>query len=571
MNEASVSTAAALARENEELRLQLLEAEELITAIRTGAVDALAVQGADGPRIFTLEGADQSYRTLIEQMNEGALLLGEDATVLYCNACMAELLDRALEEMIGGTFDRFVPAEFRTYWTTLCESGWAVGKAKGELPLMTYAGVLVPFALSMNVLTFNSASVLAVIVTDLSAQRKINTIQAQVAEQNAVIDRKNEELKRQEAARLVSEQAAAEANRMLEGIPHIAWTASPEGVNTSLNRRWFSFIGRESAETNDIRWLEHLHPDDHGPADVRWRTCLRTGATFEMEYRFRNKDGDYRWMLGRALPSYDEQGHIIEWIGTCTDIHEHKLALERIDQAQRQLQDNNEQLRRANVDLDNFIYTASHDLKAPISNIEGLLHALLWELPKEKRSGEVEPIMNMIQDSVDRFKRTIEHLTEVSKLQKEHAQPTAWMRLADVIQEVTLDLAPLVQASGAQLIVDVEACPAIAFSEKNLRSVIYNLLSNALKYRAPGRVPEVRLFCQTKADYVVLEVHDNGLGLTPSNQLKLFSMFQRFHSHVDGSGIGLYMVKKMVENAGGKIEVSSQLDIGSTFSVYFRR
>ena len=105
-----------------------------------------------------------------------------------------------------------------------------------------------------------------------------------------------------------------------------------------------------------------------------------------MECRIRNRHGDYRWMLGRALPSRNEQGEIIQWIGTYTDIHEHKLALERIDQAQRQLRDNNEQLTRVNVDLDNFIYTASHDLKAPITNIEGLLHALLRGAARRSRA-----------------------------------------------------------------------------------------------------------------------------------------------------------------------------------------
>jgi signal transduction histidine kinase len=213
-----------------------------------------------------------------------------------------------------------------------------------------------------------------------------------------------------------------------------------------------------------------------------------------VECRIRNADGHYRWMLGRALPSRNEQGEIIQWIGTYTDIHEHKLALERIDRGQRELRDNNEQLTRVNVDLDNFIYTASHDLKAPISNIEGLLDALLLELPAEAVQSEpVQPILALMQDSVNRFKRTIEHLTDVSKLQKEHGLPTQPVDLAAVIQNVSLDLDPLIQSTGARLDVDVAAVPTVLFSEKNLRSVVFNLLSNALKYHAPTRAPHVRL------------------------------------------------------------------------------
>ena len=386
-------------------------------------MDALAVQGADGPRIFTLQGADQGYRTLIEQMNEGALLLSEDATMLYGNARLAELLGLDLSEVIGSTFDAFVLPTFRDYWAGLVLKGWQ-GKSKGELPLKTSAGPLVPFSVSMNVLTFNDTPALAVIVTDLSAQREISAIRAQVAEQNTLLDQKTEELKREEAARQAGEYAAAEARRILEGIPHIAWTASPGGQLTYLNRRWYDFTGQDRQAPLTSEWSQYLHPADTRYSG-RLEQCLLAGQPFELEFRFRNLHGEYRWMLGRGLPSHNEKGETTQWIGTCTDIHEHKLALERIDQGQRLLRDNNEQLTRVNVDLDNFIYTASHDLKAPISNIEGLLDALLLELPPETAgNGEIQPLLALMQDSVNRFKRTIDHLTEVSKLQKEHGQST---------------------------------------------------------------------------------------------------------------------------------------------------
>ena len=566
-------TAAALARENEELRYQLEEAQELINAIRTGAVDALAVQGASGPRIFTLQGADQGYRTLIEQMNEGALLLSEDATVLYCNACLADLLGRALGEVMGSAFDDFVPPASKAYWAGLVRKGWA-GKSKGELPLQTRAGALVPFSVAMNVLAFNDTLALAVIVTDLSAQREITAIQAQVAQQNDLLDRKNAELKREEAARLAGERAAAEASRLLEGISQIAWTTNAAGQDTYRNGRWYDYIGQAPGQgpAAGRSWQQRLHPDDAGRAQGRWQESLRTGQPFEIECRLRNAAGDYRWMLGRALPSRNEHGAIIQWIGTYTDIHEHKLALERIDRGQRELRDNNEQLTRVNVDLDNFIYTASHDLKAPISNIEGLLDALLHELPAEAVQSEpVQPILALMQESVNRFKRTIDHLTDVSKLQKEHGLPTQPVDLAAVIQDVRLDLDPLIESTRARLDVDVAAVPTVLFSEKNLRSVVFNLLSNALKYRDPARTPHVRLRARPEGEFAVLEVIDNGLGLDAAHEQRLFGMFQRFHDHVEGSGIGLYMVKKMIENAGGRITVRSELGVGSTFCVYFVR
>ncbi|KUG08709.1 PAS domain-containing sensor histidine kinase [Solirubrum puertoriconensis] len=237
-------------------------------------------------------------------------------------------------------------------------------------------------------------------------------------------------------------------------------------------------------------------------------------------------------------------------------------------QAEQHLQATNEQLRRTNIDLDNFIYTASHDLKAPITNIEGLLYLLRDELPVEALRNEyVEVTLTRMMESVERFKRTIENLTDVSKLQKEHSQAATAVQLAPVVEEVRLDLGPLLQESRARLQIDVAGVPAVLISEKNLRSVVFNLLSNALKYRAPEREPDIRVRARVQDEFTVLEVTDNGLGIDPAFQSKLFTMFQRFHDHVEGTGVGLFMVKRIVENAGGQINVRSQLGAGTTFTV----
>jgi len=566
MNELAPLSATELARENEELRHQLREAEELIAAVRTGAVDALAIQGADGPRIFTLEGADHGYRTLIEQMNEGALLLSPEGTVMYCNGALAELLRCPLEEVLGSTATSFVPAAFQAYWAGLVAQGWG-GRVRGELPLQTRRGLLQPFSVSMNAITFDGALALAVLVTDVSAQQEIQAIRAAVVKQNALLDRKSEELVRQQAARLAVEQAAAEVSRVLEGIPQIAWTAGPDGRISYFNRRWFDYVGEAYSSVEQL--ANQMHPDDFELSLPYWLRSLNTGQALDVELRIRSASGEYRWMLVRALPSHNEQGEIIQWIGTYTDIHEHKLALERIDQAQALLRDNYEELTRVNVDLDNFIYTASHDLRAPITNIEGLVQALVSELPAQPATGsQVDLILQLMQDSVERFKRTIDQLTDVSKLQREYGAAAERVPLPTVVEDVRLDLEPLIRSLNADMQLEVVDCPPFPLSEKNLRSVVYNLLSNALKYHAPERRPQVRLRAWCEDQHLLLTVQDNGLGLDPAGQQKLFGMFQRLHDHVEGSGIGLYMVKRMIENAGGRIEVQSTLGIGSTFLVY---
>ena len=562
--------AAELARANQELRAQLEEAQDIIQAIRTGAVDALAVQGPGGPRIFTLEGADQGYRTLIEQMNEGALLLSAEATVLYCNACLAELLGCPLGEVMGRRFDEFVPAAGAGHWAGLVRAGWA-GKSKGELLLQTTAGALVPFSVAMNALPFGGTTALAVIVTDLSAQREVAAVRARVAAQTAEIERQTAELARQEAARRQVEQAAADTRRILEGIPQIAWTANARGENTYLNRRWFDYTGQDPAAPPAEPWEAFQHPDDAADTYRRWQRSLASGEPFEAEFRLRNRAGGYRWMLTQALPAqHDTRGRALQWVGTCTDIHEHRQALARVAHTQRQLEANNEQLTRANVDLDTFVYTASHDLRAPITNIEGLVQALREDLQAVPAAAPVQPLLDMVQDAVDRFRRTLDHLTTIAKLQSE-AGPVAAVDVAALVEEVRLDLLPQLRASGARLHVDVAACPTLSFSARHLRSICFNLLSNALKYRHPDRVPEVRLSCRPAGKgQVALAVQDNGLGIRANRLGDVFVLFQRLHVHVEGSGIGLFMVKKIVENAGGRVEVVSEEGVGSTFTVLLR-
>lgn len=228
----------------------------------------------------------------------------------------------------------------------------------------------------------------------------------------------------------------------------------------------------------------------------------------------------------------------------------------------------NTQLRRTNADLDNFIYTASHDLKVPIGNIEGLLYALRAELPADVlQAGYVGPILTRMLDAAHQFTHTIGHLTELAKLQNEHSPPAAALSLAAVVEDVRLDLVPLLEAAAARLTVDVAAEPPVLFAQKNLRSVVYNLLSNALQYRHPDRPPQIDVRAHVQPGFTVLAVHDNGLGIDPAHLPKLFTMFQRFHTHVAGTGLGLYMVKRLVDNAGGTIEVDSQLGVGTTFFV----
>jgi signal transduction histidine kinase len=243
---------------------------------------------------------------------------------------------------------------------------------------------------------------------------------------------------------------------------------------------------------------------------------------------------------------------------------------EELTVTNQELSKSNTQLTRTNVDLDTFVYTASHDLKAPITNIEGILLALRDTLPRAVQQDEVVAhLLELLNKTVSRFRLTIDQLTDISKLQLAHAGLAEPLLLAQAIENVRLDLLPALAAADTHLTVDVNPELVVSFSPANLRSIVYNLLSNALKYRAAERPSQVRVHAAQTASRVVLTVQDNGLGMSDVQQRQLFGLFQRLHTHVEGTGVGLYITKRLVENAGGTITVQSQPGVGTTFLVTF--
>ncbi|TGE28108.1 PAS domain-containing protein [Hymenobacter metallicola] len=245
---------------------------------------------------------------------------------------------------------------------------------------------------------------------------------------------------------------------------------------------------------------------------------------------------------------------------------------EELQASNKELLVTNQQLTRTNIDLDTFIYTASHDLKQPIANIEGILLALrehLREIEPLQNDVLVAQLLGMLQQTVTRFQLTITQLTDITKLQLAHTGPAEAVELAAVVEEVLHDLAPAIQAAKAEVEVKVPPGLLVSFSPANLRSIVYNLLSNAVKYRSPDRPARVWVRAVRTDQAVLFTVQDNGLGVSELQQRQLFGLFQRLHTHVEGTGVGLYIVKRLLENAGGSITIHSQPDAGATFTVSF--
>jgi signal transduction histidine kinase len=247
-----------------------------------------------------------------------------------------------------------------------------------------------------------------------------------------------------------------------------------------------------------------------------------------------------------------------------------KDELESVIQVRTQeLQLNNRQLQQSNTDLDNVIYSASHDLKGPIANLEGLTSRLVTMMNAKLQTDE-RKLLDMMIQSVIKLRRTINELTEVVKVQKDiHELPMELVSFAELLDELKETVWVEVEQVKGTIAVNLEV-ETVYYARQHLRSILYNLLSNACKYRSDQRKLEIDVCTFYQQSQLVLVVRDNGLGMQESHVSKLFTMFKRFHTHVEGSGIGLYIIKRMIENHGGRIEVASQPDQGTVFTVYFK-
>lgn len=284
-----------------------------------------------------------------------------------------------------------------------------------------------------------------------------------------------------------------------------------------------------------------------------------------------NKDGEivHGYFNLVYQPLIDANGKIEAVLLFAVEVTELVNARKALLITNDELSGKNNELLRINNDLDSFVYTASHDLKSPIANMEGLA-TLLRDILQGKLEEEDMKVLDMVQHSINKLKGTIADLAEITKVQKELQSSLEPLSFNGMLQDILLDLDVAINEAEATVTIDLQV-ENITYARKNLRSIIYNLVSNAIKYKAPDRKPEVSLKTYEEDQYVVLEVQDNGLGIKEEQQHKLFTMFKRLHTHVEGTGIGLYIIKRIIENNGGKIEVSSKLGKGTTFKVYFKQ
>ncbi|HEX3746672.1 MAG TPA: ATP-binding protein [Bryobacteraceae bacterium] len=335
---------------------------------------------------------------------------------------------------------------------------------------------------------------------------------------------------------------------MAESMPQKIFTSRPDGFTDYMNRQWMEFTGLPIEQMLGNGWQQFVHPADIGENQAAWQHSLDAGEALHFEHRFRRADGKYRWHLTRANAMRDSDGRISMWIGSSTDIHEQK--------------EKEQALRRANDDLQQFAYSASHDLQEPIRNV-AVYSEIVANRYRDILDEEGRMFLGFLTEGGRRLAMLVNDLLAytsagTAEITESRVDATA------VLKHSLASLAEAIRESGAEVTYD--PLPEVYVGEAHLQQVLQNLIANALKYR-DHHPPRIHVSAVRQAADWCFAVKDNGIGIDPQYKDKIFGVFKRLHHDrtYGGTGIGLAICKRVVERYGGRIWVESEAGKGSTF------
>ena len=304
-------------------------------------------------------------------------------------------------------------------------------------------------------------------------------------------------------------------------------------------------------------FLDHVVPEDRHIVEAATKKVDASGK-FSYEARIKRKDQQIRWIAVKGQYFYGEDKKPRRIAGVTQDITEQREAEEAIMQSNQTLIKQSEELIRINRDLDNFVYIASHDLKSPIANLEGLIYHLKIEL-RDKINEEEQGILAMMEASAARFRNTLDYLSQITRLSNKETKNQQLVPFKEIVEEVKADLQDLIHNAEVTFTENYEA-ETILFERKNLKSILYNLLTNAMKYKSRSRPCKIDIHTAKHDSLISLFVRDNGIGIPNNQQTKIYDMFKRFSTQAEGSGMGLNIVKRIMDANDGTIEVESKAE-----------
>jgi len=371
-------------------------------------------------------------------------------------------------------------------------------------------------------------------------------------------------------------QSESRFRQLAEQIPHLIWTATPDGKCAYVNQAMVEYSGYSIEELKENNWMKIVAPVDSESTSLKWEYCVNTGEDFVAENRILKHDGTMHWHLTKAIAQKDAIGNVLLWIGTHTNIHDQKNFADKLE---ARVSERTSELEKTNHQLNQFAYTASHDLQEPLRKImtfsNRLKHIGNHELPQEIRT-----FLDKIENASNRMSVLIRDLLNFSRIAdaKELFQPTD---LNVTLKNILNDFELLIEEKNA--VITSDKLPVIQAIPLQMNQLFYNLLGNSLKFSKEDVAPVIRIISKElsakevqkfshldpRLKYHKIIFKDEGIGFNQQYAHQIFIIFQRLNqpAQYSGTGIGLALSKKIVETHQGEIFAQSHENEGSEFHV----
>jgi PAS domain S-box-containing protein len=358
---------------------------------------------------------------------------------------------------------------------------------------------------------------------------------------------------------------------LLQEISPIVWEADAAGEVLGEIPGWVAFTGQPHARMQQWGWLDVIHPDDRPRIGRAWQSAVDRAVwavgdrqvRYRVEYRLRHISGDYRWMAVYGMPIFNPDGTVDRWIGYHLDITDRKTAESdlqvrqiEIDRLEAQLQQTSQLAQQRDLELDRFTYTISHDLKAPLRAVKNLSEWIEEDL-SESVPIESRRQLELLRTRVRNMEASIDGLLQYSRISRMEVS----VERVDVVESIAKILNLLSPPANFAIVI----VKNLTFQTKRwfLEQVFYQLIDNAIKHhdRADGNI---QISGQTLADGYEFTVTDDGPGIPPDRYEFVFGIFNTLGDRQDNIGIGLPIVKKIVESQGGGIELAAAVGRGTS-------